>query len=145
MPAAVPAQLEVLAMTRVLVVHHDADVADDEADALRRAGYEVVQCSGPIFAPCPIHAGLPCPAIDDADVVVYDVWATGEADGGRSLIAGIEGLHPGTPVVLTSAGMEPNWVGPTATPNVVVLSGAPRGAALVHAVEQALATVAQPA
>ncbi|HEY7599686.1 MAG TPA: hypothetical protein VH741_07150 [Candidatus Limnocylindrales bacterium] len=129
-------------MTRVLVVHHDVDVADDEADVLRRAGYEVAQCSGPIFAPCPIHAGVPCPVVEGADVVVYDVWATGETDGGRSLVAGLTALHPGLPVVLTSAGLEPDWIAGSAPANVVLLNGAPRGAALVQAVEQALAAAA---
>ena len=35
-------------MTRVLLVYHDVDVADIEADELRRAGYEVDRCAGPI-------------------------------------------------------------------------------------------------
>lgn len=130
-------------MTRVLVVHHDTDVADNETDYLRRAGYEVTQCSGPAFGPCPIHAGLPCPIVEGADVLVYDVWATGESDGGRSLVEGLAELHPGVPVVLTSAGMEPDWVAPAGTPGVVVLDGAPQGAQLVKAVEQALAMAAR--
>ena len=46
-------------MTRVLVVHHDIDLADQEADALRRAGYDVTECMGPIGAACPILAGIP--------------------------------------------------------------------------------------
>ena len=29
-------------MTRVLVVHHDVDLADQEVDTLRRLGYEPV-------------------------------------------------------------------------------------------------------
>jgi DNA-binding NtrC family response regulator len=131
-------------MTRVLVVHHDGDVADNEADYLRRAGYAVTQCSGPSFGPCPIHAGLACPIVEGADVLVYDVWAAGESDGGRSLVRGLAALHPGVPVVLTSAGMEPDWVAPAGTPGVVVLDGAAQGAQLVKAVEQALAMVARP-
>jgi DNA-binding response OmpR family regulator len=130
-------------MTRVLVVHHDADVADNEADYLRRAGYDVVQCSGPTYGPCPIHAGVPCAAVAGADVLVYDVWATGESDGGRSLVRGLGELHPGVPIVLTSAGMEPDWLEAPGTP-VVVLDGAPQGSQLVSAVERALALAVRP-
>ena len=35
-------------MTRVLVVNHDTDLADQEVDSLRRRGYEVKECLGPI-------------------------------------------------------------------------------------------------
>ena len=34
-------------MTRALVVHHDMDLGGQEADSLRRFGYEVTECSGP--------------------------------------------------------------------------------------------------
>jgi hypothetical protein len=37
-------------MTRVLVVNHDIDLADEEVDSLRRRGYDVEEC-GPIGAP----------------------------------------------------------------------------------------------
>jgi hypothetical protein len=40
-------------MTRVLVVHHDLDLADQEAESLRRFGYEVIECAGPTRNPCP--------------------------------------------------------------------------------------------
>ena len=41
-------------MTRVLVVHHDADMADQESDWLRAAGYVVDQCAGPQYGACPV-------------------------------------------------------------------------------------------
>jgi len=37
-------------MTRLLVVHHDVDLSDQEVDALRRRGYDARQCMGPIGA-----------------------------------------------------------------------------------------------
>ena len=67
-------------MTRVLVVNHDIDLADLEVDSLRRRGYEVNECLGPIGASCPILSGHPCQLAEWADVMVYDAWATGEPD-----------------------------------------------------------------
>lgn len=127
-------------MTRVLVVHHDIAIADQEADELRRAGYEVEQCQGPIGgAPCPVIAGRRCGAAERADVLVYDVWATGESDGGRGLIEGLRDLYPDTPVVLAAPGMELDWVEVSGPHRVVPLVGAPTTARLKEAIEQALA------
>lgn len=64
-------------MTRALLVHHDIDVADQEVDALRRRGYDVQQCVGPAGARCPILAGHTCDLAAEADVLVYDAFATG--------------------------------------------------------------------
>ena len=44
---------EVVTMTRVLVVHHDLDLAGQEADSLRRFGYDVVECGGADQEPLP--------------------------------------------------------------------------------------------
>jgi DNA-binding NtrC family response regulator len=126
-------------MVRVLVVNHDVDLADAEVDQLRRAGYEVDQCSGPTHAltTCPVMRGLPCWQVEWADVLVYDAWAAG--DGGRELTADLRALYPGKPIVLTSAGMELAWTldsGPTGVTNLV---GAPTRAALAGAVENARA------
>ena len=96
-------------MTRVLVVHHDIDVADIEVDELRRAGYEVDQCAGPIGRDaCPVLHGEPCWQVDEADVLVYDMWASG--DGHRELIEDIRDLHPDKPVVVTSPGLVLDWI-----------------------------------
>ena len=65
-------------MSRVLVVHHDIDLADQEVDALRRRGYEATQCMGPIGAQCPILSGRTCDLAENADVLVYDAWVTGD-------------------------------------------------------------------
>ncbi len=133
-------------MTRVLVVHHDIAIGDQEADSLRRAGFEVEQCQGPIGgAPCPVIAGRTCAAADRADVLVYDVWATGESDGGRRLIEGLRELYPDVPVVLTAPGMELDWVETSGPHGVVPLVGAPTTARLTEAIGRALETAATPA
>jgi len=132
-------------MTRVLVVHHDADMADQEVASLRRAGYEVSQCAGPTYGPCPIVHGRPCPAVDDADVLVYDVWAGGDSDSGRTLIEELREQHPEIPIVLTAPGIELDWVETSGIHAVVPLVGVATGVRLRSAVELALASVAQPA
>jgi DNA-binding NtrC family response regulator len=133
-------------MTRVLVVHHDLAIGDQEADSLRRAGYEVEQCQGPIGgAPCPVIAGRTCPAADRADVLVYDVWATGESDGGRTLIEHLRELYPDVPVVLTAPGMELEWVETSGPHRVVPLVGPPTADRLDRAIRRALAVEDEPA
>ncbi len=125
-------------MSRVLVVHHDVDMADQEVDWLRRAGHLPVQCAGPTHGPCPIFQGLPCPAVDDADVLVYDVWASGESQAERELIEGLREMHPNVPIVLTAPGMEFDWVETVGINAVVPLVGVPTAESLVAAVERAL-------
>jgi DNA-binding NtrC family response regulator len=128
-------------MAHVLVVHHDADMADQEVDSLRRAGFAVQQCAGPMYGPCPILAGRPCPAVEEADVLVYDVWASGDSDSGRQLIEELREQHPEIPVVLTAPGMELDWVETSGLHAVVPLVGLPSGPRLRAAVEEALASV----
>lgn len=132
-------------MTHVLVVHHDVDLADTEVDELRRAGYGVEQCSGPTAGPCPVLRGRTCWMAERADVLVYDVWASG--DDGRALITNLRDLHPDKPIVLTSPGMELDWVETIGVHGITPLVGAPTQARLVGAVEAALAgrTTAAPA
>jgi DNA-binding NtrC family response regulator len=129
-------------MTHVLVVHHDVDLADLEVDELRRAGYEVEQCSGPTFGPCPVLRGATCWMADRADVLVYDVWASG--DDGHALIDHIRDLYPDTPVVLTSPGMELDWVETEGVHGVTPLVGAPTQPRLVAAIEASLAGQSRP-
>lgn len=126
-------------MTRVLVVNHDIDLADQEVDSLRRRGFEVQQCLGPIGAQCPVLAGHPCSMAQWPDVLIYDAWATGEPDGAQDLIEGLRDLHPDVPLVLSAPGIEPDWmevVGPT---GVTPLVGLPSGERLVNAIEASLA------
>lgn len=125
-------------MTRVLVVHHDVDMADLEVDALRRAGYEVTQCAGPVGGlPCPVLRGAPCWMAEETDVLIYDVWAGGNGD--RELIEGIRDFYPDKPVVLTSPGLTLDWAQTEGPHRVTLLTGAPTRDRLVAAVESALA------
>lgn len=126
-------------MTRVLVVNHDIDMADQEADSLRRAGFDVEQCSGPTRGPCPVLNGRPCAWVDRADVLVYDVWATGESEDGQRLIEELRALHPEVPVVLTAPGIELDWVQTQGPYRVTPLVGLPTHDRLVDAIERALA------
>jgi hypothetical protein len=125
-------------MTRVLVVHHDLDLAGQEADSLRRYGYDVTECGGPTRNRCPVLAGRPCDLAERADVLVYDVWASGDAEGARTLIENIRDLHPDTPVVLTSQGLELEWEQETGTHSVTSLQGQPTGARLHEAIQGAI-------
>ena len=126
-------------MTRVLVVHHDIDVADIEVDELRRAGYEVEQCAGPIGgSPCPVLRGDECWQVDRADVLVYDVWASG--DGRPALIEDLRDLYPEKPVVLTSGGLMLDWVQTEGPHQVTPALGPPNSGLLAAAVEAALRT-----
>jgi hypothetical protein len=129
-------------MTRVLVVHHDLDLAGQEADSLRRFGYEVSECGGPSRNRCPVLAGHPCDLADDADVLVYDAWASGDAEGAKTLIENIRDIHPETPVVLTSPGLALDWEETTGSHAVTVLLGQPTGARLDEAIRSALAPAA---
>jgi len=126
-------------MTRVLVIHHDIDLSDQEVDSLRRRGYDARQCLGPIGAQCPILAGLPCDLAEGADVLVYDAFVTGEPEGARALIEGMREMHPDVPIVLVASGMEPSWMEPTGLHGVTPLVGRPTGERLAAAIEAALA------
>jgi len=128
-------------VTNVVVVHHDPDMADVECDWLRRAGFSVEQCSGPQYGPCPVLFNRPCPAVDAADVLVYDIWSTGDSDSEQTLIELLRELHPSTPIVLTSPGLEFQWVQVSGQHSVVPLTGAPSAAGLVAAVHLALQSV----
>ena len=127
-------------MTRVLVVHHDIDLADQEVDSLRRMGYEPIECSGPSGFSCPVLRGEHCPAVQDADVLVYDVWSTMETGSGRSLIESLREMHPEIPIVLTAPGMELDWVEVEGAHKVVPLVGIPTAEKLDAAIKEALAT-----
>jgi hypothetical protein len=131
-------------MTRVLVVHHDLDMAGQEVDSLRRFGYEVDECGGPTRNRCPVLGGRPCLLAERADVLVYDAWASGDAEGARLLIENLREIHPDTPVVLTSPGLELSWEEETGPHAVTTLLGQPTGARLHAAIQAALAAAIQP-
>jgi hypothetical protein len=125
-------------MRRVLVVHHDIDLGDQEADSLRRLGYQVEQCSGPSTYSCPVMRGETCDAVARADVLVYDVWSTTESGGGQRLIEGLREVHPTIPVVLTAPGIELDWVETAGAHRVVPLVGVPTAARLHEAIDEAI-------
>lgn len=131
-------------MTRVLVVHHDLDLAGQEVDSLRRLGYEVTECGSPTRNVCPVLSGRPCDLAERADILVYDVWASGDADGSRLLIENIRDLHPDTPVVLTSPGVALSWEHADGPHAVTALVGQPTGARIHAAIQAALAPEGQP-
>ena len=124
-------------MTRVLVVNHDTDLADEQVDSLRRRGYEVRECLGPIGGTCPVLAGRGCDLVAWADVLVYDAWATGEPDGARALVEGLRAIHPEVPVVLSAPGIEPDWIELVGPHRITPLVGDPTGPRLAAAVDQA--------
>lgn len=128
-------------MTRVLVVHHDADMADQESDWLRAAGYVVEQCAGPQYGACPVLRGQPCYASSHADVMVYDVWASGDTDSEKELIQRLRDVHPQIPIVLTAPGVEFDWVETDGSHGVVALEGALSAAMLRQAIVRALESV----
>jgi hypothetical protein len=130
-------------MTRVVVVHHDLDMAGQEVDSLRRLGYEVTECGGPTKNPCPILAGRACDLAARADVLVYDVWASGDAGGSKALIENIRDIHPATPIVLTSPGLQLSWEESSGPHGVTMLSGQPTGARLHGAIQAALGSSAE--
>lgn len=129
-------------MTRVLLVHHDIDLADQETDSLRRRGYEVQQCMGPIGASCPILSGKVCTLAEGADVLVYDAFVTGEPDGAQRLIEGMREIHPEVPIVLCATSFEPDWIELTGRHGVTPLVGQPTGERLAAAIEEAIAVPA---
>ena len=130
-------------MTRVLIVNHDIDLADQEADSLRRHGYDVRQCHGPIWAHCPILAGRPCSLADWADAMVYDAWATGEPEGAVELIGGLREHHPEVPIVVTASDIEPGWIELTGPLAITPLVGAPSGDRLAAAIDRAVASAVE--
>ena len=125
-------------MTRVLVVHHDIDLGDQEVDTLRRLGYEPIGCAGPAGSPCPVQRGEHCPDVDDADELIYDVWSTTESGGGKDLIERLREMHPETPIVLTAPGMELDWVETEGIHKVIPLVGPPTAEKLDAAIKEAL-------
>lgn len=131
-------------MIRALVVHHDIDLADQEVESLRRFGYDVVQCSGPTANTCPILNGGSCDLAERSDVLVYDAWASGDADGSSELIEGLRRVHPRVPIVLTYPGIGMSNMDDEPAHGVVTMLGQPTGANLHEAIQRALATLAVP-
>jgi hypothetical protein len=71
-------------------------------------------------------------------VLVYDAWASGDAEGARTLIENIRDVHADTPVVLTAPGLALSWEETSGRHAVTVLVGQPTGARLREAIQAAL-------
>ncbi len=128
-------------MINVLVVNHELDMAGQEVDALRRLGYHVLECSGPTHNQCPIFDSRPCDLADQVDVMVYDAWASGDADGAKELIQGLRAIHPAVPIVLTVPGMSLDWIGEDPADGVLPVYGQPTGERLHVAIGRLLAAM----
>lgn len=126
-------------MTRVLVVNHDLDMSDIEVDTLRRAGYEVDQCRGPIGGDaCPVLNGQECWQVEKADVLVYDAWASGT--GASDLTDSLRDLHPDKPLVVTTPGPLMDWEAVSGRHRVTPVPWVASGGDVVDAIEAALIT-----
>ncbi|HEU4672887.1 MAG TPA: hypothetical protein VFS32_08315 [Candidatus Limnocylindrales bacterium] len=125
-------------MTRVLIVQRDRSLADRMASDLRRAGYEIEQCGGPREERCPVVDSLPCALVDRADVLVYDAWIAGDADGGHRLVSHLRDVYADLPVVLTSADPSLDWVTRDGPERVLPLPARPEPEDLRAAVETAI-------
>ena len=120
-------------------------LADQEVASLRRLGYVVEQCSGPTANTCPVLNGGRCALAERSDVLVYDAWASGDADGSTELIADLRRVHPDVPIVLTFPGIGLEGFDDEPAHGVVPLVGQPTGARLHEAIQVALAQVLAPA
>ena len=125
-------------MTRVLVVQRDPAVAEQMAASLRGAGYETELCGGPEREPCPLVADLPCPLVDRADVLVYDAWVAGDANGGHQLVSALREVYVDISVVLTSVDQSVAWAHREGPNRVIPLGSRPTDTELIEAVEVAL-------
>ena len=126
-------------MVRAVVVNKDPRLAEQHAQALRDAGYQVELCGGPQQEPCPVLGGLPCPLADRADVLVYDAWAIGGTIPARRLVAEVRETYPDLPIVLTSVDENLDWVETEGPHRVTPLEGHPSPTELQAAVQAALA------
>ena len=75
-----------------------------------------------------------------ADILVYDVWASGDAEGAKTLIENIRDLHPDAPVVLTPPGLPARLGGDLRATLGDRADRAADGARLHEAIQAALAT-----
>lgn len=77
---------------RVLIEHGDPVARDVLGTSLSERGYDVLMCAGPADEhDCPLLRSEPCPAVEDADVVVTGLLGT---DRGRRIAQRIREDHP---------------------------------------------------
>ncbi len=138
-------------MTRTLVVHHDASIAEREIVILRAAGYLVDGCAGPSMTRCPVLDGRPCPKAERADVLIYDLGLAPDSHAFRRFIEALRALYGDKALVLSSdaahapileredrePGMRDTRRGGPSR-GIVRLVGRPSPQALEEAIEEAL-------
>jgi hypothetical protein len=107
-------------MTRALVVHRDARVAADEAEALRSLGYEVDRCPGPTRRACPLVHGCSCPHAERADILVYDLASLRFEIDHREIAEELRQLYADKPLVVVAGGLEPGALEPVESRGGVV-------------------------
>jgi hypothetical protein len=71
-------------------------------------------------------------------VLVYDVWSTGDTQSEQELIEILREVHPETPIVLTSPGLDFDWVQTSGLHAVTEMVGTPSSARLTQALSDAL-------
>ena len=125
-------------MVKAVVVNHDSRLANEHAEALRSAGYQVELCGGPEADPCPVLTGMPCPLADGADVLVYDAWLVGGGAAASGLVAEVREMYPDLPIVLTSVEPGNDWVEVEGPHRVLPIAGQPSPDELREAVGSAL-------
>ena len=79
-------------MTRVLVVNHDIDLADQEVDSLRRRGYDVTECLGPIGAHALVAEGARLRA-DGRALTTEQLDVANHLDAGRLIVPLVPNPH----------------------------------------------------
>ncbi len=88
---------------RVLIENPDDKQGLACASVLRRAGYSVAVCPGPVESHrppgrCPLIGSDGCSLVDGADVIVSSLGL--ETAHGRQVVRALRRLHPGTPLVV---------------------------------------------
>lgn len=138
-------------MRTVLIAHRDEAFAKQLAAELRRGGYRVLVCSGPVPPQRCIRCDKGyCPLTEGADVMIYDARLTSVDSEGHehSLAADSAVAHPDVPMLLA-------WL-PESAPDVGTLRAirlqapwvhvaAHTSAALLEQIRDLLAAAAMPA
>lgn len=89
---------------RVLLEHRDVVVQDVLREALEGAGFDVRTCGGPEGRGCPVLRQEPCPAVEEADVVVSGLVGT---TLGRVIARRVRRRHPDRPLLVEAT----EWLG----------------------------------
>lgn len=107
---------------RLLIEDPDPVLALSDFDTYQEAGIDVALCAGPAAAgDCPLHAGMECPLLSEADVVLHHLPAdTGVLEAIQS--------RPEHPPLVTVGGPDANLSAVVPVPSRIraVMREAPR-------------------